>query len=43
MHFGLLRLSQETGIPREALAEALELRMIQLRPNTAARKLSRRA
>ena len=43
VHFGLLRLSQETGIPREALAEALELRMIQLRPNTAARKLSRRA
>ncbi|WJS84002.1 EcsC family protein [Paracoccus sp. TOH] len=42
VHFGLLRLSQETGIPREALAEALELRMVQLRPNTAARKLSRR-
>lgn len=42
VHFGLLRLSQETGLPREALAEALELRMIQLRPNTAARKLMRR-
>ncbi|MFD2441612.1 EcsC family protein [Paracoccus kondratievae] len=43
VHFGLLRLSQETGIPREALAEALELRMIQIRPNTTARKLSRRS
>ena len=32
VHFGLLRLSQETGIPREALIEALELRMNQLRP-----------
>jgi len=42
VHFGLLRLSQETGIPREALAEALELRMVQLRPATAARRLSRR-
>ena len=42
VHFGLLRLAEETGIPREALAEALELRMIKLRPNTAARKLMRR-
>lgn len=42
VHFGLLRLSQETGIPREALIEALELRMIQLRPGAAARKLVRR-
>ena len=32
VHFGLLRLSQETGIPREALIEALEIRMNQLRP-----------
>ncbi|UXU74744.1 MULTISPECIES: EcsC family protein [unclassified Paracoccus (in: a-proteobacteria)] len=42
VHFGLLRLARETGIPREALAEAMEARMIQLRPNTAARKLMRR-
>lgn len=30
VHFGLLRLSQETGIPREALIEALRLRMDQI-------------
>ncbi|KGJ05027.1 EcsC protein family protein [Paracoccus halophilus] len=32
VHFGLLRLAEEAGIPREALVEALELRMNQLRP-----------
>ena len=42
VHFGLLRLSQETGIPREALAEAMEMRMVQISPNVAARKLMRR-
>ncbi len=42
VHFGLLRLSQETGIPREALTEALELRMNQLRPGTSTPKPPRR-
>ena len=41
VHFGLLRLSRETGLPLEALVEALELRMAQLRPATG-RRLSRR-
>ncbi|MFO1163999.1 MAG: EcsC family protein [Paracoccus sp. (in: a-proteobacteria)] len=36
VHFGLMRLSEETGIPREALIEALELRMNQLRPGRKA-------
>ena len=30
VHFGLMRLSQETGLPREALAEALRLRIRRL-------------
>ncbi len=42
VHFGLLRLSEETGLPREALVEAMELRMIQIAPNRAARKLMAR-
>jgi hypothetical protein len=29
VHFGLIRLSQETGLPPEALAEALRLRLAQ--------------
>ncbi|WP_347266880.1 EcsC family protein [Paracoccus sp. (in: a-proteobacteria)] len=41
VHFGLLRLSQETGLPREALIEALELRMRQLRPGRQAVSRSR--
>ena len=36
VHFGLMRLAEETGIPREALIEALELRMNQLRPGRKA-------
>lgn len=31
-----MRLAEETGIPREALIEALELRMNQLRPGRKA-------
>lgn len=42
VQFGLMRLSHETGIPREALVEALVLRMEQISPNITARKLMRR-
>ncbi len=35
VHFGLARLAEESGLPREALVEALELRMRQLRPGRA--------
>lgn len=35
VQFGLMRLSQETGLPREALTEALVLRMEQLRPGSS--------
>ncbi|ARC38053.1 protein EcsC [Paracoccus yeei] len=37
VQFGLMRLSQETGVPREALAEALILRLEQLRPGSSRR------
>ena len=30
VHFGVLRLARETGLPREALTEALRLRIEQL-------------
>ncbi|MTH65124.1 EcsC family protein [Paracoccus shanxieyensis] len=42
VQFGLLRLSEETGVPREALVEALLLRMEQRRPGST-RKTLRRA
>ncbi|AXC48603.1 protein EcsC [Paracoccus suum] len=38
VHFGLWRLSEETGIPRAALAEALERRLIEIDPRHGARK-----
>lgn len=41
VQFGLMRLSHETGIPREALVEAMLLRMEQISPNVTARKLMR--
>jgi len=42
VQFGLLRLSEETGLPREALVEALLLRMEQVRPGSAAKTIGRR-
>ncbi|MDS9467784.1 EcsC family protein [Paracoccus sp. MBLB3053] len=41
VQFGLLRLSQETGLPREALIEALTLRMEQIRPGSTGRAARR--
>ncbi len=43
VQFGLLRLSQETGLPREALVEALLLRMEQIRPGSTTRTARRQA
>lgn len=43
VQFGLLRLSQETGLPREALIEALLLRMDQIRPGTARKTIGKHA
>ncbi|MDT1061633.1 EcsC family protein [Paracoccus sp. CPCC 101403] len=43
VQFGLLRLSQETGLPREALVEALLLRMEQVRPGSTAKTARRQA
>lgn len=40
VHFGLMRLSEETGIPREALTEALRLRIEALRNSRAVRRAS---
>lgn len=42
VQFGLMRLSEETGLPREALVEALVLRMEQVRPGSTARGIGRR-
>lgn len=39
VHFGLLRLRDETGLPREALVEALRLRLEELDPRQFARKV----
>lgn len=41
VQFGLLRLSHETGLPREALVEALVLRMEQRRPGSTRNGLRR--
>lgn len=41
VQFGLLRLSEETGLPREALLEALALRMEQIRPGSSTRHYRR--
>ncbi|WP_134680688.1 EcsC family protein [Paracoccus ravus] len=41
VQFGLLRMSQETGLPREALIEALLLRMEQIRPGSTGRDVTR--
>lgn len=38
VHFGLLRLAQETGIPREALTEAIRLRIEDLQDKRAVRR-----
>lgn len=38
VHFGLLRMAEETGIPREALAEALRLRVEALQDKRVARR-----
>ena len=37
VHFGIMRLSHETGIPREALVEALRLSIERLDHRRAAR------
>lgn len=42
VQFGLMRLSEETGLPREALIEALVLRMEQIRPGSTTRGIARR-
>lgn len=42
VQFGLLRLSEETGLPREALVEAMVLRMEQIRPGSTKRGVGRR-
>ena len=42
VHFGLLRLAEETGIPREALTEAIRLRIEDLQ-DKAVQKRARRA
>ncbi|WP_415129999.1 EcsC family protein [Paracoccus sp. (in: a-proteobacteria)] len=42
VQFGLMRLSQESGLPREALVEALILRMEQIRPGSTRRGLPHR-
>lgn len=42
VQFGLMRLSEETGLPREALIEALVLRMEQIRPGSTTRGMARR-
>lgn len=42
VQFGLMRLSEETGLPREALVEALVLRMEQIRPGSTTRGIARR-
>lgn len=39
VHFGVLRLSQETGLPREALTEALRLRIEQLQDDRIERRV----
>lgn len=39
VHFGVLRLSQETGLPREALTEALRLRIEQLHNDRIERRV----
>lgn len=41
VHFGLLRLARETGLPREALTEALRLRIETLSAAKAARRAGR--
>lgn len=41
VNFGLMRVSRETGLPREALVEALLLRMEQIRPGSTGRSLRR--
>lgn len=42
VQFGLLRLSGETGLPREALVEAMALRMEQIRPGSTSGSPRRR-
>lgn len=39
VHFGLLRLRDETGLPREALVEALRLRLDEIDPRRAAKRV----
>ncbi|MTH79525.1 EcsC family protein [Paracoccus aestuariivivens] len=41
VNFGLLRMSQETGLPREAVVEALLMRMEQIRPGSTGKQLRR--
>ena len=41
VNFGLLRISQETGLPRESVVEALLLRMEQIRPGSTRKQLRR--
>ena len=43
VNFGLLRMSRESGLPREALVEALLLRMEQIRPGSTGEQARLRA